>query len=66
MYRSIESYKAFIDNKWYHSYYTPRSNLLVIPFDQYNSISKGKHKLVVEVADERKNKNRYETEIEFW
>lgn len=61
----IESYTAFIDNKWYHSYYTPRSNLLVIPFDQYNSISKGKHKLVLEVGDERKNKNRYETEIEF-
>jgi len=61
----IYSYKAFIDNKWYHSYYTPKSNLLVVPFDQYNPITKGKHKLVLEVVDERKNINKFETEIEF-
>jgi len=51
----IETYDAFVDGKWVLGNYVPKKGTYTIPFDGYNSISKGKHHLKVIVIDERGN-----------
>lgn len=51
----IDTYDAYVDDKWILSYYNTRKGTLTIPFDEYNVVSKGNHKLKIIVKDERKN-----------
>ena len=60
----IDTYKVKIDGVWFHSFYNPKSNLLRVPFDQYNKITNGKHKLIATITDERKNTTVFKANIE--
>lgn len=51
----IETYDAFVDGKWVLGNYVPKRATYTIPFDSYNNVAKGKHKLKVVVIDERGN-----------
>jgi hypothetical protein len=51
----IETYDIYIDGKWKLAKYTPRKAALSLPFDSYNKIGKGTHKLKIVVTDERGN-----------
>ena len=51
----IDTYDAFVDEKWVLGNYVPKRGTYSIPFNPYNNISKGKHQLKVLVVDERGN-----------
>ncbi len=56
----IETYDAFVDGHWVLGNYKPRRGTYTIPFNSYNKISKGKHRLKVQVFDERGNETTKE------
>ncbi len=59
----IESYQVYLNGTFYHSYYTPRTQSLEVPFDKYNPVESGDHKLKVVVTDERGNESVYTADI---
>lgn len=60
----IATYKVEIDGDWFHSFYNPKTNFLSVPFNKYNKIAKGKHKLIVTISDERENTTILNADIE--
>ncbi len=60
----IDTYNVKIDGNWFHAFYNPKTNLLRVPFNQYNKIDSGKHKLVTTITDERKNTAVFKANIE--
>lgn len=51
----INDYDVYVDGTWKLSFYNVKKGTLTMPFDSYNNISSGSHKLKVVVSDERKN-----------
>jgi murein DD-endopeptidase MepM/ murein hydrolase activator NlpD len=56
----LEAYHVFINDEWKLSYFDRKKNTVTLPFDAYNNIGKGTHKLRFEAIDERGNKSVYE------
>ncbi|MFN3916232.1 MAG: M23 family metallopeptidase [Flavobacteriales bacterium] len=56
----IETYDVFINDEWKLSFFDRKKNTVTLPFDNYNNIGKGSHKLRLEAIDERGNKSVYE------
>ena len=51
----INNYDIWVDDIWMLSNYSPKTANLILTFNKYNKITKGKHKLKIKVKDERNN-----------
>ena len=52
----INDYDVWVDDNWVLSNYIPKKARLIIVFNNYNKIEKGKHHIKIMVTDERGNK----------
>lgn len=51
----IDFYAVYVDDQWKLANYNTKKGTLIVPFDDYNDIEKGKHSLRIVVRDERRN-----------
>jgi len=51
----INNYDIWVDDTWMLANYSPKTANLILTFNKYNKITKGKHKLKIKVKDERNN-----------
>jgi hypothetical protein len=51
----IKQYSVFVNDEWKLAFYNTKTDVLTLPFDEYNAISFGDYKLRIVVTDERKN-----------
>ncbi len=51
----IQDYDVWIDDSWVLSNYIPKRARLMIVFNKYNKVEKGKHQIKVKITDERGN-----------
>lgn len=56
----IEKYNAYIDGNWVLLQYVPQKNYMFIDYSDIKNLPSGKHQLVVEIEDERKNLTKRE------